>query len=240
MNRIADPRNRRIIFCKPARNVKREILNQIRNADRGNHHRHSWRRTERTVSHALDGKSNRDSHDDHQRNGNVKRKNRGRVNQNQSRRHENVSMREIYQAKNSVDHRVANRDERVLSASGNSRENIRQICSKKVFHKKRFYKIKIRPRRHCESACSRSNFILSQSQRVLMLFCPAKKMRALRANQNSTNKIGECLKLSLKCRDNFNCEFSAKTRSLYCDFSLRYKITFLTTPKSEDSLVVKK
>ena len=121
---IRDPRDRGIILIQAAGDVERQVLKQIADADGGDHDGHSGGGAQRFVGHSLDGEAQKHGEKDHQRNRDVQGQRCRQVHHHQSGYHEDVAVGEVDQAENAVDHGIADGDQRILSADGDSRDDI--------------------------------------------------------------------------------------------------------------------
>ena len=133
MNSIGQPRQNRILLRQTARHIPHQILQQIGRADGGNHDGHARRRAQGLVSHALHHEAQRHSQQNHQRHGNRQGKRRRQVDHEEACSGENVAVGKIDETQNAVDHGIAYGDQRILSANGDTCEEIRQNGIKHIF-----------------------------------------------------------------------------------------------------------
>ena len=123
---VGDPRQLRVLLGHAARHVVREVLQQIAHADGGDHDGHSGRLAQGLVGAALNGEAERDRQHDDGGNGDVQRHGSREIDHDQACNHEDIAVREVDQAQDTVDHGVADRDERILAAGGNTGEYVGQ------------------------------------------------------------------------------------------------------------------
>ena len=103
-----------------------QVLQQIAHADGGDHDGHSGRLAQGLVGAALNGEAERDRQHDDGGNGDVQRHGSREIDHDQACDHEDIAVREVDQAQDTVDHGVADRDERILAAGGNTGEYVGQ------------------------------------------------------------------------------------------------------------------
>ena len=123
---VGDPRDRRLDRLRQAAGqVERKILDEVAHTDGADHQRHTRRRAQRLIGHALDGKAENDGEDEHQRDRNVHGHGRGGVDHDQACHHKDIAVGKVNEAQNAVDQRVADGDERVLTSHRDTADQIR-------------------------------------------------------------------------------------------------------------------
>ena len=110
---------------KTAGDVKCKVLNEIAHADGGDHQRHTRRLAQRLIGHALDHKAEHDRQDQHQRKRYVHGHRCAGIDHDKTRHHENIAVGEVDQAQNAVHQRIADRDQRILTAGSDAVDKIR-------------------------------------------------------------------------------------------------------------------
>ena len=109
---------------KTAGQVERKVLDEIAHADGGDHQRHSRCRAQRLIRSTLNDEAEQRRQHQHQRNRQIHRQRRGRIDHNQSCDHEDITVGKVNQTQNTIDQRVADGNECVLTACGNAVDDV--------------------------------------------------------------------------------------------------------------------
>ena len=95
---ITDPGNGGILLGEAARDIQRQILQKVGNADRRNHDGHTRSAAQRLIRHSLNYKADDYRGDQHERYGEVHRHDGNGIDHDQARAHENVAVGKIDQS----------------------------------------------------------------------------------------------------------------------------------------------
>ncbi len=120
--RGGDARNLRVHLGQSAGNIGSQVLKQVAHADGGDHDAHPGSLPQGLVGRPLNDKAQKHRQYQHQRHGHCQRNAGGEIDHHQARHHEHVSVGEVDQAQDAIDHGIANGDQGVLSAQGHAGE----------------------------------------------------------------------------------------------------------------------
>ena len=116
------------LLGQAAGDVAHQILQQIADADGGDHHGHPRRGAQRGIGAFFDGKAHEHRQGDHDEDGHPHRHSGegGRqIDHHDTRQHEQVAVGEVDELQDAVHHGVADGHQRELSACGESSDQIR-------------------------------------------------------------------------------------------------------------------
>ena len=134
LDRLGQARKHRVLLCEAAGDIPHQVLQQIADTDGGNHDGHPRRGPQRLISHTFHNKAQHNRQNDDQRNSHGKRYGGNQINHKKPGGCENISMREVDQAQNTVYQCIAYGNQRVLSADGNTCQQIGKQCVKHKFN----------------------------------------------------------------------------------------------------------